>query len=113
MKTALTATLIVLTAGVSVAAPAADGHSGHGAMQDAAPAVAAMSDGVVKKLDKSGAKVTIAHGPLVNLGMPAMTMAFRVKDPAWLDQLKDGDKIRFMADSVNGALTVVKFDKAK
>jgi len=91
---------------------AADDHAGHGAMHAAAPANA-MSDGVVKKVDKSSAMVTIAHGPLANIGMPAMTMAFRVKDISWLDQLKDGDKIRFMAEEIKGSLTVVKFDKAK
>ena len=35
-----------------------------------------MVDGVVKKIDKAGGKVTVAHGPLTNLNMPAMTMVF-------------------------------------
>ncbi len=39
-----------------------------------------------------------------------MTMVFRVKDAAWLDQMKVGDKIRFMADRVNGVITVVHFE---
>ena len=43
--------------------------------------------------------------------MPAMTMVFRVKDPAWLDQVKAGDKIRFMADQINGAMTVVHLER--
>jgi Cu(I)/Ag(I) efflux system protein CusF len=68
---------------------------------------------VVKKVDKSAAKVTLSHGPLTNLGMPAMTMAFRVKDAAWLGQMKDGDKVRFMADKVDGVFTIVHFEEAK
>lgn len=105
----------ILTFATLIAAPtfAADDHAGHGAMQATPAATAAMTDGQVKKIDKTGSKVTLAHGPLVNLAMPAMTMAFRVKDIAWLDQMKEGDKIRFMADNVNGVLTVMKFDKVK
>jgi Cu/Ag efflux protein CusF len=56
--------------------------------------------------DKSAGKVTIKHGPVANLDMPPMTMVFRVKDPAMLDQVKEGDKIKFNADRIDGALTV-------
>ncbi|MCX7176498.1 MAG: copper-binding protein [Proteobacteria bacterium] len=113
MKTAIASFCVALATISSASVLAADEHAGHGAMHAASPADAAMSDGLVKKIDKSGGKLTIAHGPLANLGMPAMTMVFRVKDPAWLDQIKDGDKLRFLADTVNGSLTVVKFDKVK
>ena len=71
-------------------------------------AAAPMSEGEVRKIDKSAAKVTIKHGQLQNLDMPPMTMVFRVKDPAMLDQLKEGDKIKFTADRVDGVLTVVE-----
>ena len=69
---------------------------------------AAMSEGEVKRVDKEAGKLTIKHGPLTNLDMPAMTMVFRVKVPAMLDQVKEGDRIKFVADCVNGALTVVE-----
>jgi len=72
-----------------------------------------MSTGEVKKVDKSSGKVTIKHGPIDNLGMPAMTMVFRVKDPAMLDQMKEGDKIKFVAEKVNGAITVMQVEPAK
>ena len=61
-----------------------------------------------KIVDKEQGKVTIKHGPLRNLEMPAMTMVFRVKDPAMLDRLKEGDKIRFVAERVDGTITVVE-----
>ena len=32
---------------------------------------------------------------------------------ARLEQMKTGDKIRFLADNVNGAITVVKFEPTK
>lgn len=76
-----------------------------------APSSNSMSTGEVKKIDKSAGKVTIKHGPLQNLGMDPMTMVFRVKDPAMLDQVKVGDKINFVAEEPNGQLTVTKMEK--
>ena len=76
-----------------------------------ASATGAMSTGEVKKVDPSTGKITIKHGPLVNLGMDAMTMVFRVKDPAMLDQVRAGDKINFVAEQPNGQLTVSRLEK--
>ena len=67
---------------------------------------AAMSDGEIKKVDKEAGKLTIKHGELKNLGMGAMTMVFKAQDPAMLNQVKQGDKVRFVANMVNGVLTV-------
>ncbi|MEJ8798565.1 copper-binding protein [Trinickia caryophylli] len=80
-------------------------------MQHADMAKDAMSHGEVKKVDASSGKITIKHGPLENLGMGAMTMVFKVKDPAMLSQVKPGDTIDFVAEEVNGALTVTKLHK--
>ncbi len=88
-----------------------DAHTGHGAMMRTAEG--SFVDGVVKKIDKAAGKVTVSHGPLTNLNMPAMTMVFRVKDAGWLDQMQAGAKIRFVADSINGALTIVELEPAK
>jgi Cu/Ag efflux protein CusF len=90
---------------------ASDAH--HAASSTSAEADAAMSEGEVKKVDKDAGKITIKHGPLVNLEMPAMTMVFRVKAPVMLDQVKAGDKIRFVAEKVNGAITVTRLEPAK
>ncbi|MFT3960103.1 copper-binding protein [Propionivibrio sp.] len=112
MKTTIA---ILLAALFPALAMAAGEHGAHGAMpaHTSAPD-AKMVDGQVKKVDKAAGKVTLAHGPLANLGMDMpMTMVFRVKDAAWLDQMKEGDKIRFVADNVNGAITVVRFEKAQ
>ncbi|KAF0102096.1 MAG: copper-binding protein [Reyranella sp.] len=65
----------------------------------------------VVKVDKPAGKVTLKHGPIKNLDMDAMTMVFRVADPAMLDKLKVGQQIEFEADRVNGAITVVKVGK--
>ena len=65
----------------------------------------------VVKVDKSAGKITLKHGPIKNLDMDAMTMVFRVAEPAMLDKVKEGDKIEFEADRVNGAITITKIGK--
>ena len=109
----LIASLSVIAALAPVFAQAADHdmHAGHGAMH-AQPAEAALIDGLVKKVDKAGGKLTISHDALPN-GMPAMTMAFKVKDASWLDKVKVGQKIRFASDNINGAMTVVRLEVQK
>ena len=72
-----------------------------------------MTQGEIMKVDKDTGKVTIKHGAIKNLDMPAMTMVFRVKDAAMLDQVKAGDRIEFSSDKVNGNFTVTKVDVAK
>ena len=120
MKTVVATALIALATSLAATSMAADGHNGHGAMptdmkmQSRAPGDAKLVDGTVKRLDKAAGKVTLAHGPLTSLGMNTpMTMAFRVKDAAWLDRIKDGDRIRFVAEDINGVLTIVAFEPAR
>ncbi|MGR9274878.1 copper-binding protein [Rhizobium leguminosarum] len=64
--------------------------------------------GVVNKVDVKAKKVTIKHEDLKNLDMPAMTMVFRVEDPALLERLKEGANVEFVAERVNGKLTVTE-----
>ena len=68
-------------------------------------------NGTVKKIDAEQGKVTIDHGPIKKLDMDAMTMVFRVASPDMLKGLKTGDKIKFDADRVNGAITVTNLKK--
>lgn len=109
MKHTLITALIVVSVAIPAASIAASDHGNHQMAQAQTSADSQMVDGQVRKIDKSAGKLTLSHGPLPNLGMPAMTMVFRVKDASWLDQIKEGDKIRFLADKVNGAFTVVDF----
>jgi Cu/Ag efflux protein CusF len=84
-------------------------HASHSGTEHAAM----LTEGVVKKVDKAQGKLTIKHGPLENLGMPAMTMVFRVQDAGWLEQVKHGDNVRFLADRVNGVFTVTTLEVVK
>ena len=63
--------------------------------------------------DKAAAKITLKHGELKNLEMPAMTMAFHVKNKAWLDKVKAGDKVRFAAENIGGQLTVTVLEPSR
>ena len=73
----------------------------------------ALADGEVRKIDKDAKKITIKHGPIQSLDMPPMTMVFQVKDPAMLEQVKAGDKVKFQAEKVGGAFTVTKIQPAQ
>lgn len=93
----------------STAAVWALGPAGNVSEQGKAP----MADGEVRKVDRDAQKVTIKHGPIANLDMPGMTMVFRVKEPAMLERLKPGAKIRFNAEKIGGAITVTEFEEVK
>ncbi|MFT3817108.1 MAG: copper-binding protein [Rubrivivax sp.] len=73
---------------------------------------AAAADGEVTKIDRAQARVTLKHGEIKALDMPAMTMAWRVADPKLLDGLAVGDRVRFTADKINGSYTVTSLSKA-
>ncbi|CAG2147484.1 copper-binding protein [Cupriavidus plantarum] len=61
----------------------------------------------VRKIDVPTGKVTLKHGPIENLGMPAMVMAFPVKDRASLKNFKEGDAVFATFDKVNGEPAIV------
>lgn len=101
--------LIVLPAFANIAPAHATSH------QPSAKSAAhsALTEGEVRKVDKETKKLTIRHGPIANLDMPAMTMVFQVRDAALLDTVKSGDKIRFNAEKVGGAYLVTHIEPAK
>lgn len=72
-----------------------------------------MVDGQITKIDHAAGKLTIKHGPLKKFDMDGMTMVFRAQDPAMLKSVKEGDKIKFDVDKINGQFTVIKMEKAK
>lgn len=80
--------------------------------QEAAQPAAELSDGEVRKVDKDAKKISIKHGELKNLDMPPMSMVFQVKDPALLDKVKAGDKIRFRAEKAGPAFVVTDIQLA-
>jgi Cu(I)/Ag(I) efflux system periplasmic protein CusF len=72
-----------------------------------------MASAEIRKIDMENKKITLKHGEIKNLDMPAMTMVFAVKDAALLDKLVAGDKVVFTADKVGSTFTVMSIEKTK
>ena len=70
-------------------------------------------DGEVRKVDAAQNKITLKHGEIKHLDMPPMSMVFQVRDAAWLEQFKAGDRVRFSADKVGGAYVVTQIEPAQ
>jgi Cu/Ag efflux protein CusF len=73
----------------------------------------AMTDAEVRKVDAARGKITLKHGEIKNLDMPAMSMVFSVKDPGMLSRVQPGDKVRFTADKIKGVYTVTSLEVRK
>jgi Cu(I)/Ag(I) efflux system periplasmic protein CusF len=69
------------------------------------------ADGEVRKIDLNQGKITLKHGEIRKLEMPAMTMVFRVRDKAALAGLAVGDRVRFDAEKIDGQYTVTSIQK--
>ena len=84
------------------------------ALLAAAPFIHAadLTDGEVRKIDRESKKITLKHAEIKNLDMPPMTMVFLVKDPALLDGLKPGDKVKFAAEMVGPTMVVTEISVA-
>ncbi|HQA32469.1 MAG TPA: copper-binding protein, partial [Casimicrobium huifangae] len=97
---------VVLTAFAAGAAPvmlsltaiahAADNHASHaGHVPAAATPAIEPAEGEIRKIDTDARKITIKHGEIKNLDMPAMTMVFQLQESVQIGTLKVGDKIKF------------------
>ncbi|MBI2746485.1 MAG: copper-binding protein [Burkholderiales bacterium] len=104
----LTLSLLLSVAGPALAheTGSAHGHDAAASSKAAKPLVEA----VVRTVDKSAKKITLRHGEIPNLDMGPMTMVFQVQDPALLDKVKPGDNVRFTADQIKGAYTVLTIE---
>lgn len=110
------ATVCLLLAPMA-SAQTAGGHAGHGTPA-APPATGATTapewvPGEVRRVDRENRKVTLRHGEIRSLQMPPMTMVFEVRDPALLDGLQPGKRIRFAAEEVKGAYVVTAVEPAQ
>lgn len=104
---------LLLLLPLAVSLPALAQHDHHASAPVVAGKSAPLSDGTVKKVDKTAGEIVIQHGQLDSIGMPPMTMAFGVADKAWLKQLKAGDKIRFAAAMQGGNAIVSRYEMVK
>jgi Cu(I)/Ag(I) efflux system protein CusF len=109
----MTSLTALVTAVLLVALAPAAGHAmSRIKVAQAAPSTG-MIDGEVRKVDRDARKITLRHGEIKQLDMPAMTMVFPVKEPTMLDKVKVGDKVKFKAEIVGGKLTVTVIEAVK
>jgi Cu/Ag efflux protein CusF len=91
-------------------------HASHQAASAASAAQAAtaaeLTQAEVRRIDAANKKITLKHGEIKSLSMPAMTMVFQVRDPALLDKVKVGDQVRIAVERANGALVVTQLQPA-
>ena len=92
------AVLAAVLSTVGAAAPVL-AHSGE---DHAAAPQAAEGDGMVKAVDAKAGTIVIAHGPIVALKWPAMTMKFKVESAAVLNGVAAGKKVHFRLKNVGG-----------
>lgn len=94
-------------------------HAGHAAAAAASqpatpagnPAELPLVDAEVRRVDSRNNKLSLRHQEIPNLDMPPMTMVFEVADPALLEGLSNGDKVRVTVDEINGKYTVMSLQR--
>lgn len=112
----LTLTLLLGLGAMQAQAEMTMNHEGHDMSQVEGMVMAEAGDvtmtrGIISRIDAPNGKVGIKHEAIANLKMPAMTMVFRVADPALLKELKVGDAVRFHAENPAGKLTLTRLQK--
>ena len=107
----LTALVALLLPAAAAAAPPVPSTSSDAIV--IAQAGAIMTDGEVRKVDRDSRKITLKHGAIGYLDMPPMTMVFKASEPALLERVKPGDKVRFRAEQSNGTLVVTSIEVVK
>lgn len=71
------------------------------------------STGEIRRIDLHARKIVIKHGPLEDFDMPAMTMAYRLRDPALVEGLQAGDAVRFQAERLGAVFIVTRIELAR
>jgi Cu/Ag efflux protein CusF len=64
-------------------------------------------EGTINKIKMDDEKLNITHGPIPGVMEMGMTMDFEVMDPAMLEMVESGDKVRFVVEEAAGGRFVV------
>lgn len=70
----------------------------------------ATASGEVRRIDAAAGKITIKHGAIADLELPAMTLVYHI-DAALLADIKPGDKVKFTAKRENSQYVITKISK--
>lgn len=117
MKTICTiAALLAALSGAVQAQTKADDQADHRVDHPSAAthaSAADMTEGEVRKVDKDARKLTIEHGDIKNPDRPPMTMVFQLKEGVMMDNVKAGDKIRFVVEKAGSGFVVTTLEIAR
>lgn len=64
---------------------------------------------VVRKINLPASRITVSHGAIPQIRMPAMTINFAVADTARLATLHEGDEVDIQCEHGGGVVRVVNF----
>jgi Cu(I)/Ag(I) efflux system periplasmic protein CusF len=64
-------------------------------------------------VDRKAGNITLRHGEIRNVQMPAIRWCLGVKDPALPDRVKAGDKVKVKVEAIGGTPTVTLIEVAK
>ncbi|MBI3090439.1 MAG: efflux RND transporter periplasmic adaptor subunit [Candidatus Tectomicrobia bacterium] len=89
-----------------------------GIVLGAASEPAAMASTALHEADATieaieGNKITLAHGPFKTLAMPGMTMAYPLANPALVQGLKVGDRVRIGVRQTDAGLVVERLEQTR
>ena len=75
-----------------------------GARLLAQPSATDFLAGQILKIDLEAARITLRHGPIAHLSLPAGTTSFRYFESRWVIGRRPGDRVLFRADRFDLAL---------
>ena len=67
--------------------------------------------GVVKQVKASEGKIKIQHGPIERLGMPAMTMIFRIENLSQLSGIEKGTEVAFNVSNTAAGFSISQLNR--
>lgn len=67
--------------------------------------------GKVNQVMTEDNKVVLTHGPIPEMGWPAMKMGFPAADNVDLEALQEGDEVRFVFEPAGGRNEIVEIEK--
>lgn len=70
----------------------------------------ASARGEVRRLDASKGTITIKHGAISDLNLPAMTLVYEA-EPVLLEGVQPGDQVRFKVRHENNTYRVIELKK--
>lgn len=95
---------------ITLAAAAQAQSMGPGPAPPAAASSTHLGVGLVRSVDTKSRMVTIAHQAIASMGMPAMTMPFRLDDAISISSLKAGDTVAFVLAATAQGLAIMSLE---